>query len=98
MKKYGWIICVFIAALWMSGCVTSAGKSLSGLQDRLGSLSQANTTVVQEVIPEAVEEGESGYLMLNDSAITYAMINAIKELKAEVEILKERINELEKGS
>ena len=52
---------------------------------------------VEEVIPEAVEQNEQGYLMLKGDPINYAMLNAIKELKAEVEFLKKRIDELEKG-
>lgn len=34
---------------------------------------------VQEVIPEAVTEGENGYLMLNNDPIIWTMLNAIKE-------------------
>jgi len=51
---------------------------------------------VKEVIPEAVEQNEQGYLMLNGDPINYAMLNAIKELSAEVKRLKKRIEELEK--
>ncbi|MBN2182356.1 MAG: tail fiber domain-containing protein [Sedimentisphaerales bacterium] len=50
---------------------------------------------VQGVIPEAVEENESGYLMVNNDPIIWAMVNAIKELKEENEILKQRIEALE---
>jgi len=51
---------------------------------------------VQEVIPEAVEQNKQGYLMVNEGPINYAMLNAIKELSAEVKRLKKRIEELEK--
>jgi hypothetical protein len=51
---------------------------------------------VEEVLPEAVEQNAQGYLMLNGDPINYAMLNAIKELSAEVKRLKKRIEELEK--
>ena len=50
---------------------------------------------VQEVIPEAVNENEQGYLLVNESPVNLAMLNAIKELKCEVEELRQRIRELE---
>jgi hypothetical protein len=50
---------------------------------------------VQEVIPEAVRENEQGYLMLDGDPILWAMLNSIKELKAENEELKRRIEALE---
>jgi hypothetical protein len=50
---------------------------------------------VQKVFPEAVEEGEDGYLNFNMHALNVAVINALKELKAENEALKERIEALE---
>jgi hypothetical protein len=43
---------------------------------------------VQEVMPEAVIDGE--YLGLEKDAIYTALINAIKELKAEIEQLKNK--------
>lgn len=43
----------------------------------------------REVIPEAVEEGENSYMMVNDSAI--------KELEAKFDFLKKRIYKLEKA-
>ena len=51
---------------------------------------------VQEVIPESVEEGSDGYLMVNNDAIIWAMVNAIKELKAENEALRGRVEVLER--
>jgi hypothetical protein len=50
---------------------------------------------VQKVIPEAVEENDEGYLLLKSDPIIWAMLNAIKELKAENEELKKRIEVLE---
>jgi len=62
---------------------------------------------VRDIVPEAVEENENGYLMVNNDPIIWMMVNAIKELKAENESLKdqlkkqdiymqERLEELEK--
>ena len=51
---------------------------------------------VQSVIPEAVEENTDGYLMVNNDPIIWAMVNAIKELKAENDSLKQRLESLEK--
>jgi hypothetical protein len=48
---------------------------------------------VQGVIPEAVEENSDGYLMVNNDPIIWAMLNAIKELKAENDALKQRHEE-----
>jgi hypothetical protein len=50
---------------------------------------------VQNIIPNAVSENDQGYLMLNSDPIIWAMLNAIKELKAENEVLKKRIERLE---
>jgi hypothetical protein len=49
---------------------------------------------VQEVIPEAVLTGEDGYLQLNVDPILWASVNAIKELKAENDTLKEQNEDL----
>ena len=38
-----------------------------------------------ESIPEAVNENEQGYLMVSESPVNLAMLNAIKQLKCEVE-------------
>jgi hypothetical protein len=46
---------------------------------------------VRSVIPEAVEENGKGYLMVNNDPIIWAMVNAIKELKAENESLKKQL-------
>jgi hypothetical protein len=51
---------------------------------------------VQKVIPEAVKENEQGYLMLDGDPILWAMLNSIKELKAQNEQLKKRIDALER--
>ena len=46
---------------------------------------------VQTVFPEAVSQGEDGYLDFNMHAINVAMVNAIKELKAENQALRQDI-------
>jgi hypothetical protein len=58
--------------------------NLSPDRDHVGVLAQE----VQTVIPEAVEEGEDGYLMVNNEPIIWTMLNAIKELKGQNEALK----------
>ena len=50
---------------------------------------------VERVIPDAIEKNDQGYLMLNNDPIIWAMLNAIKELNAENEELKKRIQALE---
>jgi hypothetical protein len=64
---------------------------LPTIQEQVGLVAQD----VQNVIPDAVSENEQGYLMLNSDPIIWAMLNAIKELKAENEELKQRIEALE---
>jgi len=50
---------------------------------------------VQEVIPEAVEEDENGYLIVDNDPILWTMLNAIKELKAQNDELRSRVEALE---
>lgn len=50
---------------------------------------------VEQVIPEAVTENDRGYLMLNNDPVIMAMLNAIKELKAENDQLRQRLESLE---
>ena len=49
---------------------------------------------VQEVLPEAVSEGEEGYLVVKYDKLVPLLIESIKELKSEIEELK-RINSTE---
>ena len=62
-------------------------------QEHVGLLAQE----VAKVIPEAVGEYDSNYLSVNNDAIIWTMLNAIKELKAENEAMKARITQLEDG-
>lgn len=50
---------------------------------------------VESVIPEAVYEEEDGYKSLDSDPILWAMVNAIKELKAENDDLRARVEALE---
>jgi hypothetical protein len=45
---------------------------------------------VQRVIPEAVGQGRLGYLTLSDRGIIAALVNAVQELKREVDLLRGR--------
>lgn len=49
---------------------------------------------VQEVFPEAVSEGPDGYLDFNMHPVSVALVNAVKELKAENEALREEIRQI----
>ncbi|MFO7599635.1 MAG: tail fiber domain-containing protein [Candidatus Desulfacyla sp.] len=49
---------------------------------------------VQEVFPEAVSEGPDGYLDFNMHPVNVALVNAVKELKAENETLKQEIQQI----
>jgi len=51
---------------------------------------------VQEVFPEAVSEGPDGYLDFNMHPVNVAVVNAIKELKAENEALRAENETLKK--
>lgn len=53
---------------------------------------------VQQVIPEAVSETSSGYLVVNNDPIIWTMLNAIKEQQAEIEKLKTEVRRLRASS
>jgi hypothetical protein len=67
-------------------------RKLSSTDEQVGFVAQD----VQKVFPEAVTEAEDGYLDFNMHAINVALVNAIKELKAENDVLNERLVKLEK--
>lgn len=50
--------------------------------------------VVEEVLPEAVTTNEDGYRLVNNDPILWTMLNAIKELKAEIDERKSEIADL----
>lgn len=49
-----------------------------------------------QVMPEIVNKDQDGYYSLDSTAITYALINAVRELDVENNMLKTRIEALEK--
>jgi hypothetical protein len=49
---------------------------------------------VQKVIPQAVTQNESGYLLVNNDPIIWTMLNAIKEQQKEIVELKKQIRQL----
>jgi hypothetical protein len=66
-------------------------RQLDSDEEQVGFIAQE----VQKIFPEAVTEGPDGYLDFNMHAINVALVNAIKELKAENDRLKsenEKVN------
>jgi hypothetical protein len=49
---------------------------------------------VQQIIPEAVTNTESGYLQINNDPILWTMLNAIKEQQKEIEQLRTEVRRL----
>jgi len=47
---------------------------------------------LQEVIPNCVKQESTGFLGVDPSDLTWYLINAVKELKAEVDSLKTQLN------
>jgi hypothetical protein len=65
-------------------------RGLPTEEDQVGFVGQE----VQKIFPEAVTEGKDGYLDFNMHAVNVAIINAIKQLKAENDALSTEIKEL----
>ncbi len=66
-------------------------RQLDSNEEQIGFVAQE----VQKIFPEAVSEGADGYLDFNMHPINVALVNAIKELKAENDRLKaenEKVN------
>jgi hypothetical protein len=59
---------------------------LNSDQPQIGFIAQE----VQKIFPEAVSENSNGYLDFNMHAVNIALVNAVKELKAENEKLREQ--------
>jgi len=53
---------------------------------------------VQKIIPEAVTQDSTGYLMIKSDPIIWTMLNAIKEQQKEIEQLKGQIRKLQSTS
>ena len=47
---------------------------------------------IQEVLPDVVNEDSLGTYTVNPDNITWYLVNAVKELSAEIEQLKSQIN------
>jgi len=65
-------------------------RGLPSNEENIGFIAQE----VQEVFPEAVSEGPDGYLDFNMHPVNVALVNAVKELKAENEALREEIRQI----
>jgi hypothetical protein len=50
---------------------------------------------VQKVVPEIVSKGDDGYLSVEYSKMAPLLVEAIKELKTENDMLKARLEKLE---
>ena len=48
---------------------------------------------LQKLYPELVKEGSDGYLSIEEGKVVYLLLEEVKQLKREVEILKQRIGE-----
>lgn len=57
-------------------------------QEHIGCLAQD----LQKICPEIVKEDDNGYLSINESKLVYLLLMEVKELKAEIEKLKEGNN------
>lgn len=66
-------------------------KSDKNKKKHVGCLAQD----LQEICPDLVNEDSQGYLSIEESKITYLLLEEVKELKKQVEELKGKINELE---
>ena len=62
-------------------------KSLLDIKNDIGFIAQD----VKEVLPELVRENEDGQMSLRDKGIVPVLVEAIKELKAEIEELKSEL-------
>jgi hypothetical protein len=51
---------------------------------------------VQKVVPEIVTQGEDGYLSVEYSKMTPLLVEAVKALKAENDMLRARLEKLER--
>ena len=61
-------------------------SKLTGIKDDIGFIAQE----VQEVLPDLVRKNDNGLLSLRDKGIIPILVEAIKELKAEIDILKQK--------
>jgi hypothetical protein len=71
---------------------TDNQRHLDSNEEQVGFIAQE----VQKVFPEAVSEAEDGYLDFNIHPINVALVNAIKELKAELNLVKSENDQMKK--
>ncbi len=69
-------------------------KSDKNKKKHVGCLAQD----LQEICPDLVNEDSQGYLSIEESKITYLLLEEVKELKKQVEELEEKISNEEKVS
>jgi len=66
-------------------------RDLPSEEEQIGFVAQE----VQKVFPEAINMHSDGYLDFNIHSVNVALVNAVKELKIENDLLKERLEKLE---
>ena len=52
---------------------------------------------IEQIMPECIVEGKFGTKTVSNDPITWALVNAVKELSAKVETLQSEINTLKGG-
>ena len=92
------MLCPMHLRLDNAGVIVHVGPTLAKLQAGSPFCGQD----IQEVFPDAVQTykalfneddtEETELLLFNPSELTFTLINAVKELKAEIELLKQQIN------
>jgi len=65
-------------------------RGLPSNEENIGFIAQE----VRKVFPEAVSEGPDGYLDFNMHPVNVALVNMVKELRAENEVLREEIRQI----
>jgi hypothetical protein len=53
---------------------------------------------LQQVLPDCVKQESTGVLSVNPDNLTWYLVNAVKELAAEVADLKSQLNQLKQGT
>jgi hypothetical protein len=64
----------------------------TGLRHDIGFIAQE----VEDIVPDLVRAGEDGYLAIRDRGIPALLLEAIKELKVELDASKNEIKDLKK--
>lgn len=65
-------------------------RGLPSHEENIGFVAQE----VQDLFPEAISKGEDGYLDFNMHPVNVALVNAVKELKAENDALRREIQQI----